>query len=81
MRRIVFAPSFSREADDIAAYIDDLARLRSYISENDSSAAQRVALYICATRDRWSARRALSRGQVRIHPADSSCRRCKANQN
>lgn len=26
--------------------IDDLARLRSYISENDLSAAQRVALYI-----------------------------------
>jgi hypothetical protein len=26
--------------------IDDLARLRSYISENDPSAAQRVALYI-----------------------------------
>ena len=51
MRRIVFAPSFSREADDIAAYIDDLARLRCYISENDSSATQRVALYICATRD------------------------------
>ena len=32
--------AWSREA------IDDLARLRSYISENDSSAAQRVALYI-----------------------------------
>jgi plasmid stabilization system protein ParE len=23
MRRIIFAPSFSREADDIAAYIDE----------------------------------------------------------
>jgi toxin ParE1/3/4 len=32
--------AWSREA------IDDLARLRSYISENDPSAAQRVALYI-----------------------------------
>ena len=31
---------WSREA------IDDLARLRSYIAENDSSAAQRVAFYI-----------------------------------
>ncbi len=32
--------AWSREA------IDDLSRLRSYISENDASAAQRVALYI-----------------------------------
>ena len=32
--------AWSREA------IDDFARLRSYISENDASAAQRVALYI-----------------------------------
>ena len=42
MRRIVFAPSFSREADDIAAYIDD------QFGENTSDEFIANLLAVCA---------------------------------